>query len=314
MKELGLSCSSCFKASARAATSIAGLSRKAPASCCASNKERTSCSSFVSPPQARRRKAWRFRGGCSSTACRMLSTCFHRSRSIVLPAGQFPIEPGLGRVPVPHHRDGRYLEHFGCLLYAESSKEAHLDDLRLARIEPRQRVHRLIERHQVRRLLAAHQGRLFQGNMLHAAPAFQVMAPRMFNQNAPHQLSRNREKMSAVLPLHAFVIHQAHVGLVDQGRGLEAMTGPLVFHIALCETMEFVIDDGREPIQRVSVSVTPSSEQPAHLSTRWGIRVIVLRLDWLPHSPPLRNLSPSTHPLQEKSSPHDSSDPPFAPI
>ena len=124
--------------------------------------------------------------------------------------------------------------------------------------------------------------------MLHAAPTLQVMAPRMFNQNAPHQLGRNREKVGAILPLHALVIHQAHVGLIDQSRRLQAVTGALAFHVAPREAMEFVIDDGRQPVERGSVSVTPGSEQPAHLSTRWCFRVIVLWLDWLPHSSTLR--------------------------
>src|SRR5271167_3060627 len=171
MTELELSCVpwSCFRASARAATSIAGLSRKAPASCCATNKERTSRSSVVSPPQARRKKASRRCRGCSSTACRMLSTCFQRSESIGRAAGQFPVEPSLGRAPVPHDGDGRYLEHLGRLFHVQSTKEAHFDDLYLTRIESRQRNHRLIERHQVRRSVAAHDGRLVQRNMLHAA-------------------------------------------------------------------------------------------------------------------------------------------------
>ena len=33
---------------------------------------------------------------------------------------------------------------------------------------------------------AAHHGCLIQGNMLHAAAAFQVVSPRMLHQNAPH--------------------------------------------------------------------------------------------------------------------------------
>ena len=42
--------------------------------------------------------------------------------------------------------------------------------------------------------------------MLDPATALQVMAPRMFHQDAPHQLGRHREEVSAILPLHAPVI------------------------------------------------------------------------------------------------------------
>ena len=104
--------------------------------------------------------------------------------------------------------------------------------MHFAWIDPRQRVHGVVERHQVRVLVAAHHGGFVQGDVLHAAPAFQVVAPRMLHQNAPHQLGRNREEMRAILPLHPLIIHQAHVGFIDQGRRLEAVAGPLTFHIA----------------------------------------------------------------------------------
>jgi hypothetical protein len=57
----------------------------------------------------------------------------------------------------------------------------------------------------------------------------------MFNQNAPHQLGRNSEKMGAILPLHALIIHQAHVGFINQSRRLQAVTGALAFHVVVPE-------------------------------------------------------------------------------
>src|SRR5260370_39240713 len=125
---------------------MAGLSRKLPASCCDISRERTSRSSASSPADACRRNASRSSGGRPSTDCSRLSTCFHRSESIGRPAGQFAVQPGLSRAPVAHHRDGRYFEHLGGLLYTKSAKEAHFDDLRFAWIEPRERVQAVIER------------------------------------------------------------------------------------------------------------------------------------------------------------------------
>jgi hypothetical protein len=75
----------------------------------------------------------------------------------------------------------------------------------------------------------------------------------MFHQNAPHQLGRNREKMGAILPLHAFVVHQAHVRLIYESRRLQAVTGALASHVAPCEAAEFVIDDRGQPIECVAV-------------------------------------------------------------
>ena len=88
----------------------------------------------------------------------------------------------------------------------------------------------------------------------------------MLNQNAPHQLGRNREKVRAILPLHALVIHQAHVGFIDQGRGLQAVAGALALHVVACQAVEFLIDDGGQPFERALVSVAPGAEQLAYVA------------------------------------------------
>src|ERR1017187_4464999 len=280
-----LSCVSllCWRAIARAASSMAGLSRKLPACCCAVSRERTSRSSAWSAAHAFRRNASRSSGGRSSTDGNRLATCFHRSLSIPCPGHKLPVEPGFGGAPVAHHGDRRYFKYLSRLFHAESAKKTHFDNLHFARIELSQQVHGVIERHQIGKPFAAHHGRLVQGNMQHIAPAFQVMAPRVVNQNAPHQLARNREKMGAILPLHALVIHQSHVGFVDQGGGLQAMTGALTFHVASRQAVKFVIDDWSQAVESSSISITPGPEKLGHLATRWRSGLIV-RWCGFPHS------------------------------
>src|SRR5439155_11803457 len=146
------------------------------------SRDRTSRSSASSPAHACSRNASRSSGGRSSTDCSSLSSCFHLSESIACPARQLAVEPNLGGAPLAPHGNRRYFEHFGRLFHAEAAKEAHFDDLHFTRIEPRQRVHGVIERHQVRGPVAAHHSRLFQGDMLPSATAFNGMAPRMFHQ------------------------------------------------------------------------------------------------------------------------------------
>jgi hypothetical protein len=55
------------------------------------------------------------------------------------------------------------------------------------------------------------------------------------------------------------------------------MSRPLASHVVTCEAVELVINDGGELVERAAVSVTPGSEQPAHLATRWRFRLIVVR-------------------------------------
>src|SRR5258706_7751508 len=190
------------RAIAFAATSMAGLSRKLSVSSSNFSRERASLSSASSPVHACRRNASRFSGERSRTAWSSLSSCLHRSGSIAPSAAEFAVKPQLGDAPVASHRGRRYFENFGRLLYAESAKEAHLDDLHFARIETGQCVQGIIERDKitlfVRRPIAAHNSDLFQRDMRHTRPTFYVMAPGMVNQYAPHHLGRHREEMCAI--------------------------------------------------------------------------------------------------------------------
>jgi hypothetical protein len=92
--------------------------------------------------------------------------------------------------------------------------------------------------------------------------------------------------MGPILPLHALVVDQSHVGLVHQGRGLQAVARALASHVASREAPEFVIDDGSQSVERGSISVAPGSEQPAHFPMIGNLRRFVDRLLRVPHSPP----------------------------
>jgi hypothetical protein len=87
-------------------------------------------------------------------------------------------------------------------------------------------------------------GRFFQRHALHAASAFQVVPPRILHQDPPHHLGRDREKMGAILPPHALVIHQTQVSFIDQRRGLEAVAGALAPHVTAGQAVELIINNG----------------------------------------------------------------------
>ena len=72
--------------------------------------------------------------------------------------------------------------------------------------------------------------------------------------------------MGAILPLHALVIHQPHVGFIKQGRRLEAVAGALTLHITTRQAVEFVINDGGQPFQRALVSAAPGAKQLAYVA------------------------------------------------
>src|SRR5215472_15611045 len=88
----------------------------------------------------------------------------------------------------------------------------------------------------------------------------------MLNQDAPHHLGGNREEMGAILPPHALVVDQSHVGFIEQRGRLQAGAGALAPHVAPRQPVELVIDDGRQPFERALLSVAPGLEQLAHLA------------------------------------------------
>ncbi len=101
--------------------------------------------------------------------------------------------------------------------------------------------------------------------MRHTAAAFLVVTPRMLDQDAAHDLRGHREEMGAILPLHPRVVDQPQVGLVDEGRRLQAVAGTLPFHVAAGQPVELVVDNGGQPFERTRVSGAPRAEQLRHL-------------------------------------------------
>jgi hypothetical protein len=74
--------------------------------------------------------------------------------------------------------------------------------------------------------------------------------------------------MGPILPLHPLVIHQADVGLVDQGGRLEAVVAALTSHIAVRQVAELRIDGRRQLVEGVWVSVAPGREELADIVGR----------------------------------------------
>src|SRR6188768_1490433 len=113
-------------------------------------------------------------------------------------AGELAIQRDLGAAPVASHGHWRDLEHDGGLFDAEAAEKSHFDDMHFAGIDARKRVQRVIERYEIDARIDAHDNGLIQRDMLHAASAFEVMPPCMFDENPAHQLRGYCEEMSPI--------------------------------------------------------------------------------------------------------------------
>src|SRR5215469_2557592 len=219
----------CLCPTAAAATSIAGLSRKLPASSWEASTDRTSRSSSPSPRQAWRKNPSRSARGRSSTACRMLSIRFQRSGSIGRFALHFAIKPRPCGTPVPHHGYWRDLEHLRRFFHAQSSEKSKFHDSRLAGVKTGERLQCLVEHNQVL-IPLAHCGSIVERNVLHRCSPLEITAPGMIYQNPSHELRRN-SKEGAVSPAHALVFGESDIGFVHQGGRLQTVPGALCAHV-----------------------------------------------------------------------------------
>jgi hypothetical protein len=59
----------------------------------------------------------------------------------------------------------------------------------------------------------------------------------MIDQDAPHQLGRQGKKVRAIFPVHAVLIDQTQVGLVDQSARLQGVAGIFLPHVMMGQTM-----------------------------------------------------------------------------
>src|SRR5579863_1997603 len=203
-----------------------------------------------------------------STECSRSSTCFHRSESIASRAPQLAIEPCLGGGPVAHHGVGRNLEYLRCFVDTEPAKETHFYDSHFALIELCESTQGVIERDDVRTLnrgRAADHSRIIQRNMFDPSAPFQILAARVFDQNAPHQLGGYSIEVSTILPLHTLVIHQTHICLMHQNGGLQAVAGPLTIHVGASQPVQLVVNQRRQLVERATVPVTPRAQQQANV-------------------------------------------------
>ena len=72
--------------------------------------------------------------------------------------------------------------------------------------------------------------------------------------------------MRAILPVQISLVNQAHVGFVDQRRGLQRVVRPLQSHVPVSQPVQFLMDERRQSVERRFVSVAPIHEQLGDLS------------------------------------------------
>src|SRR5262247_575292 len=95
-----------------------------------------------------------------------------------------------------------------------------------------------------------------------------TMTPKI-NQNPPHQLSADTQKVRPILPLYFPDIHQLQVCFVDERRSLQCVVGTLRRHVPARHGVQLPVNDGKQLFERKFVALTPSQQESCHFCGCW---------------------------------------------
>ena len=90
-------------------------------------------------------------------------------------------------------------------------------------------------------------------------------------------LAATPEKLGAVAPIDPALVHQAEVGLVHQGGGLESMAGGFPAQVGRCKTMQLLVQH-REHLVEPPLVVPAPVEQPLRDGALGGAESSVMGL------------------------------------
>ena len=119
--------------------------------------------------------------------------------------------------------------------------------------------------------LASRYGHLVKGEPHPSTGPFgHPAAARVIDKDAAHHLRRQREEVGPVLPAGPLLVHQAQVGLVHEGRGLEGVSSALSAHPLRGALIQLPIQRCEQRIASGVVPAAPGPQQSGDIASRLG--------------------------------------------
>jgi hypothetical protein len=87
----------------------------------------------------------------------------------------------------------------------------------------------------------------------------------MVNEDAPHYLRRDSEKVDAVLPGQVLLVDQAEVGFVDESSSLQGVLAMFTTEVAMRQAVEFLINERHQLLKRPHITSSPGDEQLGYI-------------------------------------------------
>ena len=143
---------------------------------------------------------------------------------------QFPMEPGPGVTPMPlcgYRRDAKQRRRF---FMAETSKESELNDLCHGGILAGQFLQGFVECDHVVLRNITHDLDVLQAFLRQVASSLDPpLLAGLVDEDSSHRFGCGEKEMPPALPWPGLVsIHKPQIGLVNEGCGLESVTGRLL--------------------------------------------------------------------------------------
>src|SRR5262249_52147047 len=150
----------------------------------------------------------------------------------------------------------------GRLFDAHSAEEAEFNHPTLAVVNGGQALQCVIQRDNLRGSLSRNGRPLFQRQPGCVTPSLGVTTlPCVVDQDTPHYLRRYGEEVPSVLPTNSLLVHEPEIGLVNQRRSLERVSGGLVTHVPSGHAAQLGINQRHQPVEGCGIAFAPGAEK-----------------------------------------------------
>src|SRR6476620_6796275 len=151
----------------------------------------------------------------------------------------------------------------------ESAKRAKLDDPGQLSVDLLQAIECVIQREDGYLVWRGDVFHLVDGDAGHTlAPLVGAVTTGVIDQDPAHDLSRDTKEMCAILPIDLALVNQSNVRLMDQGRRLQGVIGPLPSKLPRGDATELRVDEWQQLTERGAVATTPIVEQRRDVGRR----------------------------------------------
>ena len=208
---------------------------------------------------------FRFRGAASP----VLGFAARLTRAIAERCLRFKrrLQPGPAKAPFSFHRARRYPHGFGGFFHRQAAEKTQLDNLQSTGVFLSEPAQRFVERQQVIGALWSKGIGLVDLNHLRPSPALlRQPGTRVVNQNAPHQLSGNGEKVRPILPRNVLLIRKFEVGFVNQSGRLQGMARTLPPHEGRSQTPQFVVNQRNQLRFRPPIALLEAIQKARYIA------------------------------------------------